>query len=124
MMASLRRAVLAFRDFAHARADADALGLEARTQTVYIIGLDCCPLDNGTVGAVYVGQTGLDPEVRFSQHKAGIKASRWVRRFGEELRHDLIVDEPVLRNSAEARAYERYVARRLEHEGWTVKGRH
>jgi hypothetical protein len=31
---------------------------------------------------LYVGQTSLDPDVRFDQHKAGYKASRAVRRFG------------------------------------------
>jgi Protein of unknown function (DUF3293) len=124
MPVSLRRAVLAFRDFAHARADADALGLVERTNSVYVIGLAGCPLDDCTIGAVYVGQTGLDPEARFAQHKAGLKASRSVRRFGVELRPDLIGEQPVLRNSAEARTYERYLARRLEHEEWTVRGGH
>lgn len=31
---------------------------------------------------LYVGQTSLDPDVRFDQHKAGYKASRAVRRYG------------------------------------------
>jgi hypothetical protein len=124
MPASLRRAVLAFRDFAHARADADVLGLQESRRWVYVVELLGCDLDPGTVGAVYVGETGLDPPVRFEQHKAGIKASRWVRRFGVALRPDLVGDAPVLRNSAEARTYERYLARRLEHEGWTVRGGH
>lgn len=31
---------------------------------------------------VYVGMTGLDPDERFANHKAGHKASRWVRDFG------------------------------------------
>jgi hypothetical protein len=124
MPPTLRRAVLAFRDFAHARADADALGLVELTHSVYVISLDGCPLDDGTIGAVYVGQTGLDPEVRFAQHRVGIKASRSVRRFGVELRPDLIGEQPVLRNSAEARTYERFLARRLEREGWTVRGGH
>lgn len=31
---------------------------------------------------LYVGSTGLTPEQRFANHKAGYKDSRWVRRFG------------------------------------------
>jgi hypothetical protein len=34
---------------------------------------------------VYVGMTGLDPDERFANHKAGHKASRWVRDFGTAL---------------------------------------
>ena len=34
---------------------------------------------------VYVGMTGLDPDERFANHKAGHKASRWVRDFGTTL---------------------------------------
>ena len=38
---------------------------------------------------VYVGMTGLDPDVRFDKHKAGIQANRYVQRFGLRLRPDL-----------------------------------
>ena len=34
---------------------------------------------------VYVGCTGLTPEERFAKHKAGIRASRYVQRFGLRL---------------------------------------
>ena len=34
---------------------------------------------------VYVGMTGLDPDVRFDKHKAGIQANRFVRDYGERL---------------------------------------
>lgn len=34
---------------------------------------------------VYVGMTGLDPDVRFDKHKAGIQANSWVRDFGLRL---------------------------------------
>ena len=30
---------------------------------------------------VYVGMTGIDPDVRFDKHKAGIQANRYVQRF-------------------------------------------
>jgi hypothetical protein len=31
---------------------------------------------------VYVGMTGLDPDLRFDRHKAGIQANRFVQRYG------------------------------------------
>lgn len=34
---------------------------------------------------VYVGMTGLDPDVRFDKHKAGIQANRYVQKFGQRL---------------------------------------
>jgi len=34
---------------------------------------------------VYVGMTGLTPEARFAKHKAGVRASSYVQRFGLRL---------------------------------------
>ena len=34
---------------------------------------------------VYVGCTGLTPEQRFEKHKAGIRANKYVQRFGLRL---------------------------------------
>lgn len=34
---------------------------------------------------VYVGMTGLDPDVRFDKHKAGIQSNRYVFRYGLRL---------------------------------------
>ncbi|MGE3346891.1 MAG: hypothetical protein AB7I35_05590 [Ramlibacter sp.] len=34
---------------------------------------------------VYVGMTGLDPDLRFDKHKAGIQANRYVQLFGLRL---------------------------------------
>ena len=34
---------------------------------------------------VYVGMTGLDPDLRFDKHKAGIKANRFVLEYGLRL---------------------------------------
>ena len=34
---------------------------------------------------VYVGMTGLDPDVRFDKHKAGIQSNRYVREYGVRL---------------------------------------
>ena len=38
---------------------------------------------------IYVGMTGLDPDVRFDKHKAGIQSNRFVREFGLRLLPDL-----------------------------------
>ena len=34
---------------------------------------------------VYVGMTGLDPDLRFDRHKAGIQANRFVQQYGMQL---------------------------------------
>jgi hypothetical protein len=34
---------------------------------------------------VYVGMTGLDPDLRFDEHKAGIQANRFVQIYGLRL---------------------------------------
>jgi hypothetical protein len=34
---------------------------------------------------VYVGMTGLSPDLRFDKHKAGIQANRYVLRYGLRL---------------------------------------
>ena len=45
----------------------------------YIAGKPC----------VYVGMTGLDPDIRFDKHKAGIQSNSYVLRYGLHLRPDL-----------------------------------
>jgi hypothetical protein len=50
-----------------------------RANPSYVSGKPC----------VYVGMTGLDPDVRFDKHKAGIQANRYVQHYGVRLRPDL-----------------------------------
>lgn len=50
---------------------------------VYVVYLRN-PRGDGKAG-FYVGMTGLTPEERFANHKAGIKAASVVRRFGVRL---------------------------------------
>ena len=38
---------------------------------------------------VYVGMTGLDPDLRFDRHKAGIQSNRFAREFGLRLMPEL-----------------------------------
>ncbi len=47
------------------------------------------PRHDPAKACLYVGMTGLTPEERFRNHKAGIKANRYVRRYGLRLRPDL-----------------------------------
>lgn len=42
------------------------------------------PKGDGKAG-YYVGMTGLTPEQRFENHKAGLKAARIVRKYGVRL---------------------------------------
>ena len=39
---------------------------------------------------VYVGMTGLDPDLRFDRHKAGIQANKFVQTFGLHLLPELL----------------------------------
>jgi hypothetical protein len=38
---------------------------------------------------VYIGMTGISPDVRFDKHKAGIQANRFVMRYGLRLMPEL-----------------------------------
>lgn len=38
---------------------------------------------------VYVGMTGLDPDLRFDKHKAGIQSNKYVEKFGLRLLPEL-----------------------------------
>ena len=38
---------------------------------------------------VYVGMTGLEPDLRFDRHKAGVQANRFVLRYGVRLMPEL-----------------------------------
>jgi hypothetical protein len=50
-----------------------------RANPDYIAGKPC----------VYVGMTGLDPDVRFDKHKAGIQSNRYAQQFGLRLLPEL-----------------------------------
>jgi len=50
-----------------------------RANPTYIAGKPC----------IYVGMTGLDPDVRFDKHKAGIQSNRYVKQYGLQLLPEL-----------------------------------
>jgi len=45
---------------------------------------------------LYVGSTGLEPEVRFANHLRGHKGCPLVRKYGLRLRTDLYADFPTI----------------------------
>lgn len=120
-----QRAVLrAWREYSRARADADVSDSKRR-YAVYVIELhDETAAGRPTEPWVYVGQTTLSPEERFSQHKRGDKHSRVVKKFGTRLRPELFKGHPRLRTEAEALAYEQYLAELLRTRGFVVAGGH
>ena len=72
---------------------------------------------------VYVGMTGLTPEERFDNHKAGIKDSPLVKRYGVRLLPELFSHLNPMPFEAAAQM-EMDLAEDLRREGYTVTGGH
>lgn len=68
---------------------------------------------------VYVGMTGLAPEERFAKHKAGIRANRYVQRFGLRLLPELYAYANPMPYEA-AREMEVELAIALQEQGYAV----
>jgi len=49
----------------------------------------CNPNYDPDQPCVYVGMTGQSPDVRFDKHKAGLKANRYVKKYGLRLMPEL-----------------------------------
>jgi len=92
-----------------------------RHHSVYVVYLRN-PKGDGRAG-YYVGMTGLAPEVRFANHKAGVKAARIVERFGERLVPRLYQHLNPM-TYAEAAAAEPRLAEELRERGFQVFGGH
>ena len=88
---------------------------------VYVVYLRN-PKGDGRAG-YYVGMTGLTPEERFANHKAGIKAARVVRKFGERLVPRLYAHLNPM-TFAEAQGMEVKLAEDLRARGYQVFGGH
>ncbi|HEX7054878.1 MAG TPA: hypothetical protein VF211_13205 [Burkholderiales bacterium] len=68
---------------------------------------------------VYVGMTGISPDVRFDKHKAGIQANRFVMLYGLRLMPELYeVYNPMPYD--DARDMEVELAISLRDKGWGV----
>ena len=72
---------------------------------------------------VYVGMTGLTPEERFANHKAGIKDASLVNRFGIRLLPELYTHLNPMPFPA-AVQMEMDLAEDLRQAGYTVSGGH
>ena len=89
--------------------------------SVYVVYLRN-PMGDGRAG-YYVGMTGLTPEERFQNHKAGIKSARVVRRFGVRLVPKLYAHLNPM-SFADALATEARLAEELRAQGYQVFGGH
>lgn len=81
------------------------------------------PAANPAMPCIYVGMTGLSPEERFANHKAGVKASSFVQRFGIRLLPELFEHLNPMPYDA-AVIMERELAEDLRGQGYTVTGGH
>ena len=72
---------------------------------------------------VYVGMTGLTPEERFANHKAGVKAAPIVKRYGLRLLPELYAHLNPMPFEAAAQM-EKELAEDLRRAGYTVTGGH
>ncbi len=72
---------------------------------------------------VYVGMTGLTPEERFCNHKAGIKDASLVKRFGIRLLPELYAHLNPM-PFEDAAQMESDLAEDLRRAGYTVTGGH
>jgi hypothetical protein len=80
-----------------------------RANPDYVVGRPC----------VYVGMTGLTPDERFDKHKAGIKANRFVQRYGVQLLPELYeIYNPMPYEGAQDMEVELGIA--LREEGYAV----
>jgi hypothetical protein len=68
---------------------------------------------------VYVGMTGLDPDLRFDKHKAGIQANRFVFEHGLRLLPAVYEGLNPMRYEA-AKQMEVELGLRLRAKGWAV----
>lgn len=88
---------------------------------VYVVYLRN-PKGDGKAG-YYVGMTGLTPEQRFANHKAGVKASSVVKRFGERLVPKLYEHLKPM-SWEDAVAMEKQLFEELKAKGYQVFGGH
>ena len=72
---------------------------------------------------VYVGMSGLTPEERFANHKAGIKDASLVKRYGIRLLPELYEHLNPMPYEAAAQM-EKDLAEDLRRAGYTVTGGH
>lgn len=100
------------------------------SHNVYVVELDSAvlrfrsfrarnPAYRKEMPCVYVGMTGLPPGERFQNHKAGVKANRFVRDFGRGLLPELFECFNPMPYAA-AQAMEVELAEELRSKGYAV----
>jgi hypothetical protein len=103
------------------------------SRIVYVVDLDstacrarrtACRGEGCRQLAVYVGETALTAEDRFAQHKAGTKASRWVKQFGLAVNLELSHGLPEFATVGESREAEAALGEKLRAAGYCVYGAH
>jgi len=73
---------------------------------------------------IYVGESGLAPDLRIAKHRSGERSSKWVRNFPGDLDRSLM-PEVVLPNEATSKAFEEWYACLLrQRPGFVVRGGH
>jgi predicted GIY-YIG superfamily endonuclease len=92
-----------------------------RHHSVYVVYLRN-PRGDGRAG-YYVGMTGLTPEQRFANHKAGVKGAGVVKRFGVRLVPRLYEGLNPM-TYEDALAAEARLAGELRERGYLVYGGH
>ncbi|MGV3774234.1 MAG: hypothetical protein ACO1QB_15135 [Verrucomicrobiales bacterium] len=106
----------------------------AHHHSVYVVLLDPSVADfvsvqklnpnrNAAKPCVYVGMSGLSPEVRFQNHKNGLKAAGWVRQYGLRLLPEFYECYNPMPYDA-AVIMEKELAEDLRNQGYTVLGGH
>ena len=111
-----------------------AKGQPAQHHHVYVVLLDPAvgklrkvraenPQRDSKKLCVYVGMTGLTPEERFANHKAGLKAAYVVKRYGLRLLPELFAHLNPMPFEAAAQM-EADLAEDLREAGYTVTGGH
>lgn len=73
---------------------------------------------------VYVGQTGVDPHVRFIQHKEAYKSSKYVRLYGLRLLPNLATGWGPYKTWEESRKAELELFKHLRDKGYVTFGGH
>ena len=69
---------------------------------------------------VYVGQTSKSPDDRFDQHKAGIHANRYAKKYGLRLRYKLFEQYNPIATRKEAEYKEALLGEHLRKRGYAV----
>ena len=100
------------------RAESD--GPEVLHHRVYVVRLEH-PRHPGLRDCYYVGMTGLLPQHRLDNHKAGIKCARVVRDFGVELAYEWFDEIPPM-TYEDAAQCEPTLADELRDRGYVVFG--